>query len=650
MDKPILLLFLFIVFQLTCNAQDHVKIDSLLNALKQVGTDTSRISIQGELVREYVRIGESGKAFSTVYEMLTMADNTKFTWYKAKANQLAGYVHTVEMNTDSVLFYSNKALDLLESENSLATLRVKVTATNNLAVAYSASGNMQKAVELIISNLPRLEALKDTRLYHLTVHNISSSLVMLKEYQKAYEYMLEDVKLADKTDADKEFRALAYLNANVLCYNMQKLDQQQAYLTKARKSLEALGPNRYWGQYYAYETMYFAARKKIGEARRALAKAFDQAENYKDRMNLYLAYEAKREVETAAGNTQKAREAAFVLYSMGKEDQYDEATIVALKDVADLSSRMEDYKTAYQYLQKHTAYKDSVDQQQTLKNVHELEVKYQTSEKEKQILQLQKQKIQAELTAENNRLLNWLLGIGALICLLIILFLINTYRNHKKQSLQRVRDMEQQQALKLTQTMLEGEERERQRIARDLHDSLGGSLLGVKFKLLEQQEREAIAMADEVTSLLDKSITELRHITRNMMPESLIHIGLKGALEDLCLSLNSSHTKIEFQSNGVDQSLPIASQINIFRIIQELLSNALRHGKAGNILVQCVQDEQVFLITIEDDGCGFDTSGKKNSKGIGLSNIHNRVEYMKGKLEIDSALNQGTTVNIELFI
>lgn len=649
MNRLVLTVFIFLLIQLTIDAQTTNKTDSLNDVLKKAATDTARISALGDLVKAYGKAGETSKAFTSVYTMLALSQNTSDVWYKAFANQLAGYVHSIGMNSDSIKFYSNKALSLLKNDTSNKALKVKVGSTINLAVAYSASGNMRKAVELTISNLPALEQLKDQRLFHLTNHNISASFVMLKEYDKAYKYMLKDVELADEKNADREYRVLSYLNANVVCFNLKEYDQQVQYLKKSKKSLEDLGPNRYWGQYYAYEAMHYAAVSNLAKARPALDSAFAEIEKHKDhRMNVYLAYEAKREVAFAAGDIQKAREAALVLYNMGKEDDYNEAVLSAAKYIADFSNALGDYKTAFQYLQIYSDVQDSTQRQELLQNIHELEVQYQTSEKEKKILSLQKEKLQAELTSKNNRLLNWLLGIGSGIFLLIILFLFYTYRNHKKQEAQRFREVKQQQELQLTQAILEGGEKERLRIARDLHDGLGGSLSGIRFKLLGQQKTEPTPLTGEVIGQMDHAINELRRIARNMMPETLIRSGLKVALEDLCISLSTPATKIEFQSNGIQDNLSIAAQINIYRIIQELLSNALRHSNAGNVLVQCIQNDDIFLITAEDDGRGFDTTA--NADGMGLSNIRNRVEYMKGSVEINSMLNQGTTINIELHL
>ncbi|MNN72413.1 Sensor histidine kinase ComP [compost metagenome] len=135
-----------------------------------------------------------------------------------------------------------------------------------------------------------------------------------------------------------------------------------------------------------------------------------------------------------------------------------------------------------------------------------------------------------------------------------------------------------------------------------------------------------------------------------MMPESLLKNGLETALHDLCADLISSEVQIEFQSSGLLADLSMNNTVHIYRIVQELLTNAIKHGKAKNILVQLIQEGDTILITVDDNGKGFDTGKMSNVTGIGLKNIQNRVDFLKGKLSIDSDPRNGTSVNIEIYV
>jgi signal transduction histidine kinase len=195
---------------------------------------------------------------------------------------------------------------------------------------------------------------------------------------------------------------------------------------------------------------------------------------------------------------------------------------------------------------------------------------------------------------------------------------------------------------------MQGEEQERKRLAIDLHDGLGGQLAGIKINLSRMATNTDHLDTDllKVIEQLDVSASELRRIARNMMPESLLLLGLESALKDMCDSLSSAQTQVIFQPFGISTTIPRETQVNIYRIVQELLTNAIRHAQATEILVQCSQNDARFFITLEDNGKGF-IADNTASDGIGLNNVRSRVKYLKGKLDITSALQEGTTVNIE---
>jgi two-component system, NarL family, sensor kinase len=203
----------------------------------------------------------------------------------------------------------------------------------------------------------------------------------------------------------------------------------------------------------------------------------------------------------------------------------------------------------------------------------------------------------------------------------------------------------------MTEALLQGEERERKRLAGDLHDGLGGMLAGVKMNLSRLTPANSEAhFANDLPAIihqLDRSVNELRRIARNMMPESLLTSGLETALRETCESFSSKEQLIEFQAFNLETTIPKELQVTIFRIVQELVTNAIRHSDASSVLVQCSQNEQVFYITVEDNGKGFHVDHLSAGKGIGLINVKNRVDYLKGSLDIDTAPGAGTAINIE---
>lgn len=132
------------------------------------------------------------------------------------------------------------------------------------------------------------------------------------------------------------------------------------------------------------------------------------------------------------------------------------------------------------------------------------------------------------------------------------------------------------------------------------------------------------------------------------MPESLLNFGLETSLKDLCEFYMKHDLNVDFQAINIKKDLPLNLQINIYRIVQELLANGVKHSNADTILVQCSQNGNEFFITVEDNGKGFSEDEMKKVKSLGLKNLQNRVNYLKGKMEIQTEQNQGTSVNIEL--
>lgn len=153
---------------------------------------------------------------------------------------------------------------------------------------------------------------------------------------------------------------------------------------------------------------------------------------------------------------------------------------------------------------------------------------------------------------------------------------------------------------------------------------------------------------NNVIAQLDQSIAELRRVSHNMMPESLIKYGLIEALENYCESLTlSGKIKVQLQAYGMEQRMEQSSEIVIYRMTQELLNNVTKHAEAKNVLIQLVRKEDRFNLTVEDDGKGFDIKEIEKERGAGLVNIRARAEYLNGNVDIISVRGEGTSVTIE---
>ena len=150
--------------------------------------------------------------------------------------------------------------------------------------------------------------------------------------------------------------------------------------------------------------------------------------------------------------------------------------------------------------------------------------------------------------------------------------------------------------------------------------------------------------------MLDSSIREMRRVAHNMMPEALVKFGLDAALKDFCNDINQSGAlQVSYQSIGMqDAQIDQTISITVYRVVQELLNNTMKHAGARTAIVQLSKREEQLTVAVEDDGKGFDASQLNQANGIGWSNIQSRLEYLKGKLDIQSEPGKGTSVHIEL--
>lgn len=218
---------------------------------------------------------------------------------------------------------------------------------------------------------------------------------------------------------------------------------------------------------------------------------------------------------------------------------------------------------------------------------------------------------------------------------------------------QKIKDLENEKRLLASQGVLKGQEEERRRLSKDLHDGLGGLLSGVKYSIINMKENtiisnDNVSMFEKSLNMIDTAMRELRRVAQNMMPEALAKFGLEEALKDYCAAACTSSVKVIFQSFGENIIINSTSEIIIYRIIQELVNNAVKHSNAAQVMVQLVKGEDWITLSVEDNGAGFDINKLKQSTGSGWGNIKSRVDYLKGDIDLKSQAGTGTSVNIEI--
>lgn len=230
----------------------------------------------------------------------------------------------------------------------------------------------------------------------------------------------------------------------------------------------------------------------------------------------------------------------------------------------------------------------------------------------------------------------------------------NIFYKGKKQRLVIANDITEQRKAeeRAISAIIEGEERERQRIAKELHDGLGQYLSASNMNLksvyedLENIPEQLDSTFEAGLKFLKHAILETRNISQNLMPKAIQDYGLELAAESLTNHLrNSQDIDVYFYSNLNGVELPDKVQINLYRILQEALNNAIKHGEPKKIEVQLAYSEGEILLTIEDNGKGFDKQ-ETNGTGIGIRSMKTRVGAMSANLDIVSNKGRGTIVSV----
>jgi two-component system, NarL family, sensor kinase len=281
------------------------------------------------------------------------------------------------------------------------------------------------------------------------------------------------------------------------------------------------------------------------------------------------------------------------------------------------------------------------------------EKKFQLEKKENQIKTLDQEKKIQNLSLQQKNILIYIFS-GVFLTLLIMGFFVYLNYNSKQTiQQQQINQLQNEKLLLASESILKGQENERSRMAQDLHDGLGGMLSSIKLTLGTMKgnvilTEENVRLFSKAFEQLDSSISEMRRVAHNMMPEALVKFGLQKALQDYCEGLNESkQLSVESQFYGLETRIDSSGEIIIYRIIQELTNNSIKHANASNLFVQVIKNENELSITVEDNGIGFNQQQSISKNSAGLSNVRSRVDYLKGQMDIKSAPGNGTSVHIE---
>jgi len=629
--------------------------DSLLKKLNAATNDSIR-------VRTILDIGESIESRSTenslVYYRQALDISQRIQNKRLILSSLVnlGIGHMESNHLDTAIAYFNLAM----------TVAAALRDTNRIAVVYSNLGNAYRykkdrirALENYQRAADLLEKKNDSLRLPAVYQNISIFLSENNDYRESIVYSKKAYVMAS-AQGDDYTACNALISMSDAWSSLNETDRQYDMLQKALVLAKRTGDLEEIGSIYNNLGAYFSAKKEYPKALQQFKLSYQYAAQMGNHYHLCEA--STRMAEIYKNLNQPAN--ALIYAKKAEEMAHEIGSRPDLKEIyltrAAIEKSLGHANEAYTFLSKALNLGDSLYTTAASEKIAEMEARYESEKKQQQIAALEKDRQIQSLSLKQKENLNWLMAALAL-ALLIVSFLIylNLHRSrmvaaqNEKIQQQRIVQLEKDHELVVVNSLLKGQEDERGRMARDLHDGLGGLLSGVKLSMNRMKDNliitnENMAVFERSLDLIDTSIAELRRIAHNMMPEGLISYGLDEALKQYCSSINTNGMlQVTYQSVGLSERMPDAVEITAYRIIQELLNNILKHASATEAMVQIIRDEGRLNMAVEDNGRGFDKNSLKEKKGAGWVNIGARVEYLKGQLELNSEPGKGTQVNIE---
>lgn len=531
----------------------------------------------------------------------------------------------------------------------------------SLATLMGNKGQTEQQVEEYLQAVPILEQLDAADVLSAAYENLGDIFFNKSQFKTATTYYRKSISTYDDPADYSEVMASRHLSLASCMYHMDSLFLMEKYLGEAKKELDKPGADSValWANYYHYQGQLDVKHQLYHHAalmfNSGLSIARRHAYHHAICNNLY----SLAKLHERLGQYDKAMKVMEEYGRLSYTQQDIPFRLHALELMAELSFKQHYPEDAYKSLRKYIVLADSLQELEVTGKIHELEAHYQSSEKENRILQLQHENERQEFALQKNRLLISLMVVIMLSLLVVAALSYLFYRNGRKllEQQQQLHQFEvdrirQEHHISLLSAMLEGQEKERTRLARDLHDGLGGLLSGIKLELStispSQDTNHKHALIQNSLQRLDGAMDELRRIARSMMPEILIKYGLGEAMLEYCRGLKKTGAdNIICQVFNFQADMEHTRQVVLYRIMQELVNNAIKHAEAGQILVLLQQTDDTLFLTVEDDGKGFDTTVGNKLKGAGLANIEARVEFLGGKIDIQSEPGTGTAITIE---
>lgn len=524
-----------------------------------------------------------------------------------------------------LLQFENKAIEE-KRFNSLAKIYV------NLSLAYYYAGEYENNLKFGLKALHLYDSLGNANELG-TMYGELGYQMKYRDLSKATELMRHGIRILEKV-ANQGSLSKIYNNYGVLKEIANQLDSANYFYSKALSIKINLKDSI--GIPYSLNniSMVFILKHQYDSALYYLNKSTQIRKVKFDEVGLSENYGYYGQIYFALGDYDRAINYYRRGLTLAQKQHFTSLIKDIYKDLSNVYESKKDYQQALSYHRLYKQYADSLLNIETNRAIVDLQVQFETSEKEKALIEKSNQLRQQKV-----------IKISIIISSIIVLISTLIFYRNKLLLVRRNEKIQVQNAL------IEGEQAERNRLALELHDSVANDLNGVILLLNGSKEQNNLVNDSGFNRSLEKlneTHQKVRKLSHTLMPRSLTERGLKYAINDLASDFGSGNLHIDLQLFGIDERLQSFVEFNVFCIIQESLNNIIKHSKASNVLVECNRIEDLLFVNIEDNGVGFDAKLISEKRGIGMENIYNRVKLMNGTLAINSMVGKGTAIEIQI--
>jgi len=631
------------IFFIVITAKAGEAIDSLEYKMKQ-SKGADRVNLLCDLCWEY-RFISGDTALNYGNQALELAKQINYNKGVAQAYNDMGIIHVDRGSFINAMDFFNKSLIIRKNHNDSAGI---ASLYNKIGIVYQKQGKLKEALENAIQALKIYEVLKQDLWIGYCLNNIAIINYNIGDLSTSLDYHQRALIIRKKQN-DSYGEAGSYSNiANVF------LDMGDTALAIAnyQKALQITRQIKQDESTAVMLTNLGAVYLSMGENQKALIFLTESLEIREKLEDQKAIASSMLKLGTVNMNLKRYPEAGVFLYKglkIAMTIGVIEEEMQAFLEIAKWHAQQQMMDSAFVYLDYYTITKDSVYEQRLNQQIIDAQAKYDSDRKEQKLTLLQQASKLTEISLKQRKteILLLVFVIISLVGAGIFLF----YRRKQKQKLALdlaiIRHSEQQ-----IKAVLDGQEEERRRIARELHDGVGQSLSGVKLKweaiaptIKSDSLRENL---QSLSSLIDGAADEVRTISHQMMPKELEQFGLVAAINGIInISAESGKISCSFNYHNMNDRLPKAYELGLFRIAQELISNIHKHAQASEVNIQLLRRSRNVVFIIEDNGKGFNYDQQKGT-GIGLMNIESRVKGLEGLLNYDSKVGVGTIVTIRI--